>query len=164
MNKNIIGPLIAIVLLGGVIWIARPNSQNSPASLLSNSSGLLSAEEKEFNFGEISMANGNVKHEFKIKNAGNNPIVIEKIYTSCMCTTAALMTDSKQFGPYGMPGHGFIPKINAAIDPAKEATVEIVFNPAAHGPAGVGRIQRTITIENNAGQSLELEFAALVTP
>ncbi|OGG43019.1 hypothetical protein A3G50_02350 [Candidatus Jorgensenbacteria bacterium RIFCSPLOWO2_12_FULL_42_11] len=164
MNKNIIGPIIAIVLLGGVIWIARPNSQNSPASLLSNSSGLLSAEEKEFNFGEISMANGNVKHEFKIKNAGNNPVVIEKIYTSCMCTTAALVTDGKQFGPYGMPGHGFIPKINAAIDPSKEATVEIVFNPAAHGPAGVGRIQRTITIENNAGQSLELEFAALVTP
>lgn len=163
-KKTIISAAIAIIALSGIVWIARPNSQNSPVSLLSNSNGLLNAEEKSFDFGSISMAKGNVKHEFKIKNTGNNPVAIEKIYTSCMCTTAALVINGKQFGPYGMPGHGFVPKINATIGPEKEAAVEIIFNPAAHGPAGVGRIQRTITIENNAGQPLELEFAALVTP
>lgn len=165
MNKTtIIGIVIAIVVLGGIVWIARPGSQTSnTASLSSSSNGTLEAEETSFDFGTISMAAGKVKHSFKIKNASNDSVVIGKMYTSCMCTTAVLTMNGKRFGPYGMPGHGFIPKINETMD-TEEATVEIVFDPAAHGPAGVGRIQRTITIENNTGQPLELGFTALVTP
>ena len=81
-----------------------------------------------------------------------------------MCTTATLMIGGGKFGPYGMPGHGFIPKINGIIGPNEEATVEAVFDPSAHGPAGVGRVQRTVTIENSAGQPVELLLAAMVTP
>lgn len=166
MNKTtIIGIIIAIVVLGGIVWIARPDSQTrNIASLSPNSSGILKAEETNFDFGAISMAAGKVKHAFKIKNTGSESIVIGKMYTSCMCTTASLIMNGKKFGPYGMPGHGFIPKINESIAPGNEATVEIVFDPAAHGPAGVGRIERSITIENNAGQPLEFGFTALVTP
>lgn len=177
MNKTtLIGIVIAIIVLGGIVWfarpkptggdgMARPGSQSTPPALLSpNSDGMLSAEETSFDFGTISMAAGKVEHAFKIKNASSEPLVIEKIYTSCMCTTAALVVGGKRFGPYGMPGHGFIPKINEKMDAGEEAIIEVVFDPAAHGPAGVGRIQRTITIENNAGQPLELGFTALVTP
>ena len=70
----------------------------------------------------------------------------------------------RQKGPYGMPGHGFIPKINETLNSGEEALVEVVFEPAAHGPAGVGPIQRAIAIENNAGEPVELLFAAIVTP
>jgi len=166
MNKaTVIGIAIAIVVLGAVVWIARPDSQTSnTASLSANSRRVLRARETNFDFGTISMAAGKVKHSFKVENAGNAPVTIGKIYTSCMCTTAALMMGGRQFGPYGMPGHGFIPKINESISPGEEAVVDVVFDPAAHGPAGVGRVQRTITIENNAGQPLELNFTALVTP
>ncbi len=177
MNKTtVIGIVIAILVLGGVVWlarpkppgeggIARPDSQiGNSTSTSQNSNGALNAEEANFNFGTISMAAGKVSHSFKIKNPGREPVNIGKMYTSCMCTTAALIIGGKQFGPYGMPGHGFIPKINESINPNEEANVEVVFDPAAHGPAGVGRIQRSITIENNAGQALELGFTALVTP
>lgn len=178
MNKiTIISVIIAIVVLGGIIWIARPapygtgdspsgpDSQTGdiPSSSL-DTNGIFGAEEINFDFGTVSMAKGVVKHAYKIRNAGSEPVIIGKMYTSCMCTTATLIVDDKRFGPYGMPGHGFTPKINKTMDTGKEAVVEIVFDPAAHGPAGVGRIQRTITIENNAGQPLELEFTALVTP
>lgn len=81
-----------------------------------------------------------------------------------MCTSAALMMGGRRFGPYGMPGHGAIPRIDQTLNPNEEATIEVTFDPAAHGPAGVGKIQRTIIVENNAGQSLELNFTALVTP
>jgi len=81
-----------------------------------------------------------------------------------MCTTASLIKNNKAFGPYGMQGHGFIPKINEVMNPGEEATVDVVFDPAAHGPAGVGRIERIATIENNAGKPLELGFTATVTP
>lgn len=110
------------------------------------------------------MAAGKVEHSFKIKNAGAEPVIIAKMYTSCMCTTASLLKNGKQFGPYGMPGHGLIPKLNKLINPNEEAIVKIVFDPAAHGPAGVGKIQREITIENNTDQPLTLQFTALVTP
>lgn len=81
-----------------------------------------------------------------------------------MCTTALLAIGEKQFGPFGMPGHMAIPRIDQNIEPNKEATVEVVFDPAAHGPAGVGLIQRLVTLENNAGESVELQFSAVVTP
>ncbi len=164
-KTTIISIVIVIILAGGAVLIAQPNWQaKSTVSLASSSNGTLSVEENSFDFGQISMAAGKVKHQFKIKNISGEPVVVGKMYTSCMCTTAKLMMDNKQFGPYGMPGHGFIPRINKAIDAGKEAIVEVTFDPAAHGPSGVGRIQRTITLENNAGQPLEFEFTALVTP
>lgn len=168
MNKiTVISIVIAVIMLGGIVWIARPDSQTGNTASLplsSNSNGTLEAEETNFDFGSISMAAGKISHSFKIKNTGNEPVNIEKMYTSCMCTTAALTMNGEKFGPYGMPGHGFIPKINETIGAGEEAIVEVVFNPAAHGPAGVGRIQRAVTIENNAGQQLELGFTAIVTP
>ncbi len=166
MNKTIIiGVVVAVFVFGGLVWIARPSSQNSTASVVSASNGTLTVEESNnYDFGTISMAAGEVKHAFKIKNTSNEVVIVNKIYTSCMCTTAALMVGGKQFGPYGMPGHGAIPRIDQTVSPNEEATVEVVFDPAAHGPAGVGRIQRIVTIENNAGQPVELKFVAVVTP
>src|SRR3990167_2999887 len=162
MNKTIIGIVIGVLILVGLIWIARPDGQSKNAVSASSSGSLVVEEANNYDFGPISMAAGKVKHQFKITSA--EAVTISKMYTSCMCTTATLMTGGKQFGPMGMPGHGAIPSINQTINPNEEATVEVVFDPAAHGPAGVGRIQRTVTLENNSGRSLELQFAAIVTP
>lgn len=165
MNKKIIFISIAIVIFAGVVWLARPSQQNeNTASLSPAAPGSLVAKEASFDFSSISMAAGKVKHGFRIKNTGLMPVTIEKMYTSCMCTTASLIVDKKKYGPYGMPGHGFVPKINASIDPNEEVVVEAVFDPAAHGPAGVGRIERAVIIENNAGEPLEIMFTAYVTP
>lgn len=168
MNKTIIGIAVTILVAVGIVWIARPGPENSNGasarSAISSGGTLIVEESDNYDFGSISMAAGKVKHAFKIKNNGDEAVTVNKIYTSCMCTTALLTTGSKQFGPYGMPGHGFIPGINQDINPNEEATVEVIFDPAAHGPAGVGRIQRIVTVENNAGQPIELQFAALVTP
>ena len=164
MNKTILLIAVAVLVLGGLIWIARPNSQNSEASSTPSNGALTIEEANNYDFGTISMAAGKVTHQFKIKNTGADAVTISKMYTSCMCTTATLLMGDKKFGPYGMPGHGTIPKINRIVNPNEEISVDVVFDPAAHGPAGVGRIQRAITIENNAGQSVELQFVAIVTP
>jgi len=110
------------------------------------------------------MAAGKVTHQFKIKNTSSEAVIINKIYTSCMCTTAMLTIGDKQLGPYGMPGHEDIPRIDQMVNPNEEVTIDAVFDPSAHGPAGIGQIQRTITLENNAGQPVELSIAATVTP
>lgn len=164
MNKNIIvGIVITVLLLGGLVFLGQPKEQNDN-SANSTSSGVLAAQESSFDFGTVSMAAGPVAHRFKVKNTGADPVNISKMYTSCMCTNASLFMGGKTFGPYGMPGHGFVPKINKAVNPGEEVEVEVVFDPAAHGPAGVGRIERVVYLENNAGAPAELGIEAIVTP
>lgn len=110
------------------------------------------------------MAAGRVSKRFTISNGGTNPVTLTKLYTSCMCTTAALKVGSRSVGPFGMPGHGAIPRIAEVVPAGSQATVDVTFDPAAHGPAGVGRIARTVTLENDGGSPLQLSFTALVTP
>lgn len=163
----IIGGLFVIAVVGALIFISKPGSPgNGQATAAPQPEGesKLAAEEKFFDFGEISMAAGKVTRSFKIKNIGDKSVKTGKLYTSCMCTEATLDIGGRKFGPYGMPGHGFSAGINQSIDPGKEASVEVVFDPAAHGPAGVGKIERAVYLENDSGRAVELKFTAFVKP
>ena len=79
-------------------------------------------------------------------------------------TFTEMVKNGKAGEAFGMPGHTPIPTINVPMNPKEEAFIEVIFDPAAHGPAGVGPIERVVTIENSAGPPLELAFAALVSP
>ena len=124
----------------------------------------LVSPEPFFNFGNISMAAGKVSHRFRIRNTGDAAINITKMYTSCMCTVATLITQAGTKGPFGMAGHGFIPAIAESIAPGGSAQVEVVFDPAAHGPAGIGPTERIVTVQTNESALLELRFTAMVRP
>ena len=163
-NNYIIIGIISILALTGLIWFARPSpSGNNLANVSSGSPDDLAAEESDFDFGQVSMAAGKVSHVFKIKNTGGEVLTVSKLYTSCMCTVASLISGGKKFGPFGMAGHGFIPKINASVASGSEADVEVVFDPAAHGPAGVGPIERVIYLETSAGEK-QFGIKAVVIP
>ena len=162
-NKFIWAGVILAAFLG-FIWMARPTTQSGPASPVLGKNGVLAAQENNYDFGSISMAAGKVSKTFVIKNTGADALAVNQLYTSCMCTVATLKIGGRSAGPFGMPGHGFAQRINETIQPNEEAGVEIIFDPAAHGPAGVGRIERIIYLENSAGAPLELKFSATVTP
>ena len=161
----VIALVVGVVVLGGIVWFAKP-FPSSPTSGRTGSdlAAMLVAPESSFDFGTISMAAGNVSRRFPIQAAANETAVVEKIYTSCMCTTATLLNGENRFGPYGMPGHGFIPKLREEIKPGGEAVIEVVFDPAAHGPAGIGPVERSVIVETTSGGQLELRFRAVVTP
>ncbi len=155
-----------IIVLAGLIWLF-PNKQNTQSANVSSAAtnGVLSTEEANFDFRTISMAAGKVSHDFKVKNTGSEPLTINKVYTSCMCTEAVLKKGGDSAGPFGMPGHGFNPPIKVVLNPGEEADIEVIFDPAAHGPAGLGAVNRTIDLENTGrGGKLELSFSANVTP
>ncbi|MBI4294305.1 MAG: DUF1573 domain-containing protein [Betaproteobacteria bacterium] len=155
---------IGAVIITGIPKPAPNTPANTPVAVESRSNGAFTVSETKYDFGKISMAAGKVTHRYRIANAGADPIVIRKLYTSCMCTTAALVKGVRKFDPYGMPGHGAIPTLNESLAPKEVALIEVVFDPAAHGPAGVGPIERVVTVENSSGQPLELAFSAVVTP
>lgn len=125
---------------------------------------VLTSSAGSHDFGRISMAAGNVSHRYSIVNTGMTPLTITKILTSCMCTEATLITRSARKGPFGMAGHGYSRSIDERLGPGESAHVDVVFDPAAHGPAGVGNTERTVTILTDASSPLELRFNALVTP
>ncbi len=159
-SKLIYGVLGSLALLIALAWFAGPQD-NAPAA--ASGSGLIAAESR-MNFGETSMKKGPVTRSFSVKNDSAEPIVVTKVYTSCMCTVASLLTANGKEGPFGMPGHGIVPSISAAIAAGETATVEVTFDPAAHGPAGIGPVDRVITVETSNGDSLTLGFRAIVTP
>lgn len=166
-NKNIIISATSIIVIVFVlIWIfgSANGGSNENANALSSTKGVLTLEENSFNFGDISMAKGDVNHVFKIKNTGTESFMISKVYTSCMCTEASFIKGNIKKGPFGMQGHsGSIPTINQTLNPGEEAQIEVVFDPAAHGPAGLGLMQRVVYLENSNGKA-EINISANVTP
>jgi len=172
-RRNILYALIAgtaVIIAFGVIappkkpsgaW-ERYDARTAAAEIAGTRA--LTSDASSFDFGRISMAKGKVSHRYSIQNTGAKPLTITKMFTSCMCTTATLITSSAQKGPFGMPGHGWLASVDETLAPGEAAQVDVVFDPAAHGPAGVGPTARTVTVVNDAGLALELQFNALVTP
>ncbi|KKK95197.1 hypothetical protein LCGC14_2675250, partial [marine sediment metagenome] len=75
------------------------------------------------------LKDGNVSYKFEVKNEGEESVIIEKVYTSCMCTTAYIINNSgKKYGAFGMPGHA-PSKTNIEIGPGESAVVEAIFDP-----------------------------------
>lgn len=151
--------VVGIFVLAAIFRPAPPKQQ---AAVINYS--VLDTDSDFYDFGMISMAKGEVVHEFKIKNTGTDEVKVGKIYTSCMCTTAQFIKGEIQKGPFGMAGHGYIPPVNESLRPDEEAIIRVVFDPAAHGPAGVGKIQRTVYVEGNGFVLAEFNFTANVIP
>lgn len=162
MKTALITVLAIGIFVGGLILFAKKNTAAPPASSLQENK--LTVEENSFDFGPISMANGKVRHSFKIKNPTVDSILIDKTYTSCMCTSASWIISGERVGSFGMLGHGFVPKTNREIKAGEEAELEVEFDPAAHGPAGVGKIDRVVYVETEGAKPLELKISANVTP
>ncbi len=131
----------------------------------SNEKSALTASEILYDFGTISMKNGDVSYEFKVINATDKDIMVPTVVTSCMCTAAFIVeSDGSTKGPFGMPGMGHVPPANETIKAGESRMIRVVYDPNAHGPAGVGAIDRFVTLTDSRGGTLQLEIKALVTP
>ncbi|MEK7669202.1 MAG: DUF1573 domain-containing protein [Patescibacteria group bacterium] len=164
--------LACVIVIGLFVWgyfskggttasVQGVSETNSTAS-----KSLLIASEKFYDFGTISMKNGNVIKEFTVTNSGDKDVTVGTVLTSCMCTTALIVgPDGSTKGPFGMAGHGgSVPPANEIIKVGESRIIRVVFNPNAHGPAGVGPIDRFITITDTSGDTLQFEVKAVVTP
>ncbi len=117
-------------------------TQTKPVALNS-----LSVSPEPFDWGDIKIGGGIVEQKFTLKNTADTAISVSKLETSCMCTEASLTVGDKESPFFGMPGHqGANPGWQAEIAPGAEVTLTVKFDPAAHGPQGVGKINRSIRI------------------
>ena len=165
--KNVIVFFAVLAGLFGLMWWGKPaviSTVPTPGSNVTTGNNL-TAEEKLYDFGTISMAKGNVDHRFKITNPTNEDVEIKDIATSCMCTIAYLESATGEKGPFGMSGHsGPTARVSEIIKAGESREIRVVYDPNAHGPAGVGPINRLVYLTDSSRKTLELEIKALVTP
>lgn len=158
---------IAIILLllgGGVFLLANPRFRKSETA----DGGLVkSSEIKDYDFGKVPINGGKVTHLYEVSNTTASPFNITKIYTSCMCTTATVVRGGVRGKTFGMPGHGLgssESQTSGRLMPGERMEVEVVFDPAAHGPAGLGLVERSVTLEIAGQEPILLRFTAQVVP
>jgi len=159
-------PKTKITIIGGGLLLAASLGLiilTKPAAMTAAPKGSATPS-NSFDFGLVPLNGGKVKHTFDFLNASDRETIIKSVYTSCMCTTANLISSAGRWGPFGMPGHGFLPPVNVVIPPGEKAQVETIFDPAAHGPAGVGPIEREVYLETADGRMISYRITALVTP
>ena len=163
MKTTIITTLIIISAIGGLIWWG--SSKQKPPLQSTGEKSILTTSLSVYDFGSISMKDGDVVKEFIVTNPTDKDILLPTLVTSCMCTKAYfVLLDGKNKGPFGMPGMGYVPPLDETIKVGESRTIKVVYDPNAHGPAGVGFIDRFITLTDSTGNDLKLEIKATVTP
>lgn len=163
MKKTIIISIVIVFGLVGIMFWGR-NRQTTEVTQTSGAISSLTAPETLYDFGTISMKNGLASHTFKITNSSDKDIYIKKVFTSCMCTSAYIESPNGEKGPFGMEGMGYVPPANETIKVGESLDIKVVYDPNAHGPAGVGTIDRLVYLTDASGGTLQLEIKAEVTP
>ena len=121
----------------------------------------------EYDAGQVPINGGLVKKTFEVKNSGIGALKIENIWTSCMCTKAVLKVGDKTSPEFGMPEHGSSPAFwSEEIKAGETAELEVIFDPLAHGPQGIGQIVRAVYLATNDPEKTKAEilFSANVIP
>jgi len=161
-SRGVIIVIVLIILILGGIFIfgEGTSSQNNQSGRISQ----LQAPEKIYDFGTISMAKGNVEKIFKVANSTDKDVFLKTVTTSCMCTSAYIVRGDSTKGPFGMPSMGYVPPANETIKAGESINIKVVYDPNAHGPAGVGIIDRFVYLTDADGGKIQLEIKANVTP
>jgi hypothetical protein len=144
--------LFLAVLVAGMVVQVRGDSPT----------GALEARVTFHDFGEIPLAGGLVETRFPLEVQGDT--LVTELVTSCMCTRARLVQGEQVSGWYSMTHGPAAPAARVRLDSDIPALLEITMDPAAHGPQGVGAVERGIILKTASGQELQFVLAANVTP
>lgn len=110
---------------------------------------IITIEPAYFDFGDVSVAEGEVSTTMKVKNDGKTDLIISKMESSCGCTTAALIVNGVEGPRFRMPGHGKNPENwSATLAPNEEAELKIYYDPTVH-PNLRGAVTRTVSVFSN---------------
>lgn len=161
MKGKIILVLLTLgVVVGGVLIFAKNKNSIPDSALAQIKSDEVSVSPESYDVGKMIMKNGFVTREYEIKNNSISILRVKNIVTSCMCTKAQVVIEDKRTRFYGMEMQGAKnPNIDFDIPAESTAKLIVRFDPAAHGIAGVGPINRSVylTFPDPVGQK-EVKF------
>jgi len=143
-NKTIIIgiALTLAVIIGGIALV----SKSGPQELTASQTVQAQISETSHDWGDIPINNGNVKKTFAIKNDSQGTLELANVSTSCMCTTAQIKINDKVSPFFGMHSNS---TWRGQVPAGATAEVIVEFDPAFHGPNGVGQVTRQVSLETN---------------
>lgn len=154
-KKVIIGIIIfTALILGGAIFLLSGSSSTS-ATITPSQNVKVNIDQKTYDWGTINMKDGNVSKNFVIKNTGTDVLKLTKVKTSCHCTKAQVIINGATSPSFGM--NTVSPWVGEVVQ-GGEAQLNVVFDPAYHGPNGIGPITRYISVDTNDSSNPTLEF------
>lgn len=151
-KKFVVGVIfITFLVLLGATFLATKAGVN----IAKNPKAQVRVAQTYVDLGDITINGGVVTKEFVIENQGSQVLKLFNIRTSCMCTTAQLKNDIGQSPVFGMHSRSsYIFEVN----PGKQVTLEVTFDPAYHGPTQVGPVTRQVFVETNDPDNPKLAF------
>lgn len=155
-KKTVIGFIvITLLILGGGIYFLS-STTSAPAQITASQNAKVQVDQKTFDWGNIPYSGGNATKTFTIKNTGTDTLKLTGVKTSCTCTKAQVAIDGKTSPYFSMHStSGWV----GEVAPGKEAQLSVIFDPAFHGPSGVGPVERLISVETNDVQNPKIEFS-----
>lgn len=111
----------------------------------------ITAADVKKDLGTVSLKKGTVTTEFTIKNTGKTDLVINKLSSSCGCTSASLVYQGTEGPRFYMAGHGQDEpdaSWQVAIAPGDEAQIKVHYDPTVH-PDLTGPVTRTVSVHSN---------------
>lgn len=88
-----------------------------------------------YDFGDISQQKGIAIAFFEIKNNGQEDLIINRLETSCGCTSASIIFQGQEGPRFAMSGHGINEKIKdwqIAVPAGGIAQLKIAYDPDIH--------------------------------
>ena len=159
-NKFILLSLLAtiVIMVVGIFWVSSATSTSTVNA--STHAKATTIDPTSSDWGQIPMFKGTVSKVFRIKNTGTDTLRLFNIRTSCHCTTAEVTTPTDTSPLFKMDT---ISSWVGTVAPGKEAKLEVVFDPAFHGPDAVGPITRYVEVETNDKALPKLTFTVTGT-
>lgn len=146
--------LTALILFGGVYVLSATNQASPDVSSSKNAKAAVS-ESFNYDWGNIAYDKGVVTKDFTIKNTGSDKLKIFNVKTSCHCTKAHVTINGNESQDFGMDG---LSSWVGEVAPGEKATLTAIFDPAFHGPQGIGPVNRFVSIETNDSAQSKLTF------
>lgn len=146
--------LTLVILALGVVVFAGTRVVSS-ANVQTNTNVTFSTNEAAYDWGTIPLNGGVVTKTFDITNEGANVLELYDVQTSCACTTAQLRTNGRSSEVFGMHAKS---KDTFEVQPGETAQLDVLFDPAFHGPSGAGSIDRTVRMRTNSAVQPEIIF------
>jgi len=155
-NKLLIAiSVLTLIILGLGVWLLTRPTADSQLGTSAASGGKAEVPVTEFDWGTIDYGGGDAIAEFIINNPGSGPLSLSEVSTSCMCTTAQIIINDQKSPFFVM--HQKSSWIGQ-IPPGVQAKLKVVFDPAFHGPSGVGPVVRQVVMKTNDPEHPKLEF------
>lgn len=104
-----------------------------------------------YDFGDVSQGEGVVTTLFEIKNEGESDLIIDRLESSCGCTSASIIYQGEEGPKFSMPGHGDSEEVEdwqIPILSGETVQLKVYYDPSVHADFR-GSATRTVSIFSN---------------